>query len=239
MDRLLWADAETTGLKYKVHDSVLEFAWAVTDMELNLLGPIRKVMTEWRPPTARTLHRALPGDPEWLGGPSAPLDVVRDMHRISGLTAAWPSRVHVSAVAVQDLILNDLGITGDGTGAVHLAGAGVSHFDQGLIALHMPLLAPKDDGGRLHYRCFDTSVAALVMGTTVAGALAEFHGPNGTHVGTDCGCLKVRGAVPVTDDLLDLSLLTEHRAASDVAWGLASARAMRAKVGLDSPIQLG
>jgi oligoribonuclease (3'-5' exoribonuclease) len=214
-DRLLWFDAETNGLKYRSRHTVLEVAWTITDMSLSQLCPIRTVMTEWRPPTSPDLHAPVPGDEDWETSAGVP-QVVRDMHEQSGLTHEWTRRVHVEAEAVEDLIKNDLGITNTGAGEVYLAGAGVSHFDQGLVALHMPDLGPKDDGGRLHYRCFDVSVAALVLG-------------RGLDVlpGVVKTAWAVIGAVPTVDGLLDLDQARPHRAAVDVATGLIQARALR------------
>jgi oligoribonuclease (3'-5' exoribonuclease) len=237
-DRLLWFDAETTGLKYKTRDVVLEVAWTLTDMYLKQISPLRSYFTEWRPPTSPELHRPVPGSDDWtdMGGVHA---AVLEMHEQSRLAAEWPFRVHVGADAIQGLILNDLGVTRMASGEVYLAGAGVSHFDQSLVALHMPALAPKDDGGRLHYRCFDTSVADLVTGIDSRAILADYHGPGHTHT-FHCSCLKLDGPEPLSlNEHLDLSAVVPHRAASDVALALVGARALRYSLGLDSPLQLG
>lgn len=237
-DRLLWADFETTGLKYKTRDVVLEVAWTITDMRLEQLSPLRSYAVEWRPPTSPELHRPVPGSDDWtdMGGVHA---AVLEMHEESGLAAEWPYRVKVGADAVQGLILNDLGVTRESLGEVHLAGAGVSHFDQGLMSLHMPALAPKDEGGRLHYRCFDTSVADLVLGIDSREILADYHGPGHTHT-FECACLKLDAPVPLSNNgQLDVTAVVPHRAASDIALALAGARALRFKLGLDSPVQLG
>lgn len=238
-DRLLWFDAETTGLKYKTRDVVLEVAWLLTDMRLNQLSPLRCYATEWRPPTSPELHRPVPGSDDWtdMGGVHS---AVLEMHQESGLAAEWPRRVKVGPDAVQGLILNDLGVTRESLGEVHLAGAGVSHFDQGLVALHMPTLAPKDDGGRLHYRCFDTSVADLVLGIDSREVLAAYGKEGWFTESRTHSCLKLDAPVPLSSGgLLNLSAIVPHRAASDVALALAGARALRFKLGLDSPVQLG
>jgi oligoribonuclease (3'-5' exoribonuclease) len=226
-DRLLWANVESNGLKYRSRHTVLEVAWCITDMGLSQLSPIRTMMTEWRPPTSPDLHAPVPGDEDWETSAAVP-QVVRDMHDLSGLAAEWPTRVHVEAEAVEDLIKNDLGLTNTGAGEVYLAGAGVSHFDQGLLALHMPSLAPKDEGGRLHYRCFDVSVASLVLGIDLSVVL-----------GAPERLWEIKGAVPTIDGLLDVGQAQPHRAGPDVATGLVQARALRWKAALDSPVQLG
>jgi oligoribonuclease (3'-5' exoribonuclease) len=226
-DRLLWLDFETNGLQYLSNHTALEVAWTITDMGLSQLSPLRTMMIDWRPPTSPELHAPVPGDEDWETSPAV-VQVVRDMHDLSGLAAEWPNRVHVTAEAVEDLINNDLAATDTGAGAIYLAGAGVSHFDQGLLALHAPSLAPKDAGGRLHYRCFDVSVASLVLGidlSVVLGAPKIFW--------------SITGAVPTVEGLLDLHVARPHRAGPDVATGLIQARALRWKAGLDSPIQLG
>lgn len=238
-DRLLWFDGETTGLKYKSQDVILEVAWTLTDMYLNQLSPLRSYYTEWLPPTSPELHRPVPGSEDWAerGGVHA---AVLEMHDRSGLTLEWPNRVHVGADAVQDLILNDLGVTRSGVGEVYLAGAGVSHFDQGLVALHMPALAPKDDGGRLHYRCFDTSVADLVLGIDSREVLTAYGKQGWFTQARTHSCLALDAPVPLSaGGLIDLSAVVPHRAASDVALALVGARALRFKLGLDSPAQLG
>lgn len=238
-DRLLWADFETTGLKYKTRDVVLEVAWLITDMRLNQLSPLRSFCTEWRPPTSRELHRPVPGSDDWtdMGGVHA---AVLEMHEESKLAAEWPHRVKVDRDAVANLIMNDLGVTRDGDGEVHLAGAGVSHFDQSLLALHIPMLAPKDEGGRLHYRCFDTSVADLVLGMDSRELLADYAKLGWFTEARTHGCLNLDAPVPLsTGGRLDLAAVVPHRAASDVALALAGARALRFKLGLDSPIKLG
>jgi oligoribonuclease (3'-5' exoribonuclease) len=226
-DRLLWADFETNGLLYKHRHTALEVAWTITDMTLEQLCPLRTLMIDWRPPTSPEMHAPVPGDEDWETSAFV-AQVVRDMHDLSGLTAEWPDRVHVEAGSVEDLINNDLGVTNTGAGAVYLAGAGVSHFDQGLVALHMPSLAPKDAGGRLHYRCFDVSVASLVLGIDLSVVL-----------GAPEHLWKISGAVPTIEGLLDVGQARPHRAAADVATSLVQARALRWKTGLDSPIQLG
>lgn len=241
-DRLLWFDAETTGLKYRTQDVVLEVAWVITDMELNQLSPLHRVSTEWRPPTSHELHRPVPGSNDWseAGGVHG---TVLEMHRQSGLAAEWPDRVHVEAEAVGELITNDLGVTRDGDGEVYLAGAGVSHFDQRLLAMHVPSLAPKDEGGRLHYRCFDVSVAALVFGapSMSVASMRELHGvPPQVDGGLLlCPCLAIDGPVPTFNGLLVLDSIAPHRAADDVALTVAYARALRSTIPLDSPVQLG
>jgi len=215
-DRLLWLDAETNGLLYRHRHTALEVAWTITDMKLEQLSPLRTLMIDWRPPTSAECHAPVPGDEDWET--SAFLEqVVRDMHEQSGLTAEWPTRVHVEAGSVEDLINNDLGVTNTGPGEIYLAGAGVSHFDQGLTALHMPSLAPKDAGGRLHYRCFDVSVASLVMGTSLAAIMTE----------VPKVCWAITGAVPTREGLLDLERVRPHRAAADAATAIVQARALR------------
>lgn len=227
-ERLLFLDYESTGLEWRTKDVVLEIAWTVTDMDLTQLSPIRQAFVAWVSPHCE-VRSALPGEPWWNGsGPNSPSEVVRDMHDVSGLAKEWADASYLPARVIEQRILDDLAFTAgsDEPPTVYMAGAGVSHFDQDLTTLHMPRLAPRGQGGTLHYRTFDTSVAAMVLGVPMDAhaALSEVHseGPQ------QCSCLRMQGECEavMSGDLV-LSGVTPHRAADDVAVSLAYARMFR------------
>lgn len=230
-ERLLWIDYETTGLLWRTRDCVLEVAWTVTDIYLEQLCAIRQAYVAWAPPGSLGTRCSLPVEAAWSGGhPTSPTEVVRDMHEQSGLTRAW---AHAEkglqlCTTVEERILSDLVMTAgsDEPPTIYMAGAGVSHFDQDLTTLHMPRLAPVGEGGKLHYRTYDVSVANLVLGhgsRDILTTLKDVH-----EVGTRCQCLRMQGECEaIVGGVLRLDGVIPHRAADDVATSLAYARWLR------------
>lgn len=226
-DCLLWADFETTGLKFRIEDSVLEVAWTVTDLQLNQLTEIRQRFVKWAPPSLVARHTPLPGTPGW----EDVNEVVHALHGTSGLTDEWTKAIYSEPNDVGQTIADDLTeahVSGDDK--IHLAGAGVSHFDQELLGLHVPEFARHDDGGRLHYRTFDVSVGAMVAGpgySVGTSGLINLLAEPGVRRQRD-SVTVMRGECPaVASGNLDLYAVREHRAADDVAVALAYARALR------------
>lgn len=155
----LWLDVESTGL-LDSRPSVLEAAWMVTDAELRQLTPLRTRLT------------GIPwfGQPPVTTWPADLPEIVARMHQDNGLQDEWVDAGEGRRLtAVEEL---DVLVRGDVDGAVihaggspvdppplHLAGAGVANFDSRLLA---------GVGSQIpewcHYRCADTSVAAMVLG---------------------------------------------------------------------------
>jgi oligoribonuclease (3'-5' exoribonuclease) len=166
---LLWFDAETGGLDLR-NDNVLEVAWTITDHNGEQLSPLRQHLTHLVPPGSDRPHVHPANSQDWHNRAPA---LVQDMHERSGLSAAWrdcyPYLVTSDALLIEECIRLDLAGADDaqrrrGNGPVtrnYLAGAGVSHFDHELLAIHMPTLAGR--GGILHYRDIDVSVALCTL----------------------------------------------------------------------------
>lgn len=242
-ERLLFIDYETTGLEWRTRDVVLEVAWTVTDMGLTQLCAIRQAFVAWAPPGDLGSRCALPVEKAWYhDGSTSPSEVVREMHEKSGLAREWSRAVPGLQLArtIEERILEDLAFAaeGDEPSTVYMAGAGVSHFDQDLTALHMPRLAPRDQGGGLHYRTFDVSVAGMVLS---GGSVDILQALTVGHGNPFCRCLCMRGdCEAIMGGVLRLDGVIPHRAADDVATSLAYARMIRGRqAALDSPRQLG
>lgn len=155
------------------------------------------------------------------------------------------NRLLTSGAALEQLILDDLAecYSVYTPKSIHLAGLGVSHMDQQVLGYHCPRLATTNEGGLLHYRAHDPSVARMVLGfgasteeeyassrAMVADELdspapcrmVEFDRP--VRAGAEDG--RPRNRVRITDLL---RATTAHRAADDVVDGLAWAEWLRRK----------
>ena len=222
---LLWLDFETTGLQPETRDSVIEVAWMYTTESLIQLTPLRQRFTLLAPPNPVGKPVALPDDEEWDDRATH----VGRMHAESGLTEAWtlargeytePGHwdfVH-SGAELNHLLLSDLGravrhgdVDHNGF-QVMLAGAGVSHFDQGVLGMHCPAFKVRVGESMMHYRAFDTSVAHGVLGLPDVEFADEL-----AWLGNLMPSLITEDG-EVTD--LRSWKLTPHRAGSDVieAW---------------------
>lgn len=131
-DLLVWIDCEMTGLDLG-KDALIEVAALVTDPDLNVLGEGVDVV----------IH----AEDALLDGM---LDVVRDMHAKSGLTAA----VRASAVTVaeaEDLVMGYITTHVPDPRTAPLCGNSIA-TDRGFLARDMPRL-----DNHLHYRMIDVS----------------------------------------------------------------------------------
>ncbi|WP_327008501.1 oligoribonuclease [Dactylosporangium sp. NBC_01737] len=131
-DLLVWIDCEMTGLDLG-KDALIEVAALVTDPDLNVLGEGVDVV----------IH----AEDALLDGM---LDVVRDMHAKSGLTAA----VRESAVTVaeaEDLVMGYITTHVPDPRTAPLCGNSIA-TDRGFLARDMPRL-----DNHLHYRMIDVS----------------------------------------------------------------------------------
>ena len=131
-DLLVWIDCEMTGLDLG-KDALIEVAALVTDPDLNVLGDGVDVV----------IH----AEDALLDGM---LDVVRDMHAKSGLTAA----VRESAVTVaeaEDLVMSYITAHVPDPRTAPLCGNSIA-TDRGFLARDMPRL-----DNHLHYRMIDVS----------------------------------------------------------------------------------
>jgi oligoribonuclease (3'-5' exoribonuclease) len=166
---LLWFDAETGGLDLR-NDNVLEVAWTITDHNGIQLTPLRQHFTHLIPPGSDRPHVHPANSRDWHDRAPA---LVQDMHQRSGLTFAYqhcyPHLVTTDAALLEESIRLDLDVAAEtqrrrGNTPVtrtYLAGAGVSHFDHELLAIHTPKLGGRD--GTLHYRDIDVSVALCTL----------------------------------------------------------------------------
>ena len=131
-DRLVWIDCEMTGLDLG-KDALIEIAALVTDAELNVLGDGVDVV----------IH----AEEASLGGM---VEIVREMHRKSGLTDA----VRLSPVTVreaEDMIMEYVTAFAPQAGTAPLCGNSIA-TDRGFLARDMRRL---DE--HLHYRMIDVS----------------------------------------------------------------------------------
>jgi oligoribonuclease len=129
-DRLVWIDCEMTGLDLDV-DELVEVAVVVTDYELKPLDPGFDIVIK---PSDASL--------EQMG------DVVRDMHRSSGLLDAIPSGVPLAEAEAQLLAyLQRFTVAGQAPIAGNTIGT-----DRGFLVRYMPSL-----DAHLHYRSVDVS----------------------------------------------------------------------------------
>ncbi|GAA3299922.1 oligoribonuclease [Dactylosporangium vinaceum] len=131
-DLLVWIDCEMTGLDLG-KDALIEVAALVTDPDLNVLGEGVDVV----------IH----ADDAALDGM---LDVVRDMHRKSGLTEAVRASTTTVAEA-EDLIMSYITEHVRDPRTAPLCGNSIA-TDRGFLARDMPRL-----DHHLHYRMIDVS----------------------------------------------------------------------------------
>lgn len=230
---LLWLDFEATGLHPMERDVILEAAWTITDANLSQITPLRSRFTRLEPQEHMVGPIApVPSEDDWHSMRVAP--VVREMHDKSGLAEQWAAawdgmasadwwRVIRNGEALEQMISNDIGEALDykdeGT-EIMLAGLGVSHFDQNVLAYHCPRLAPTP-AGRLHYATFDPSVAGRVLKAPKCDrALITELIENGL---VDDPSISGEFAD------YDPRQLVEHRAADDVVMGLLYAQWLRGR----------
>lgn len=246
---LLWTDFETTGLEWNEVDTALECAWLITDDHLRQLTPLRQRYLKLGPSRDYGLT-PLPNSMHWnhSGGVKA---VVLEMHEESGLTQAWRDayashvegvgpdawRFYTDGFELQEAISTDIDAMSRRYGKVpiHIAGSGVSHFDQALLGAHCPKL-----GARLHYRAFDPSVAGDVVGlmrpadadmaTLLEGIASNYQG----------NMIELENYGHLHNEHLP-GLLTygrAHRADFDVLQGLAWARLLRSRITLEDLVAI-
>jgi oligoribonuclease len=130
-DRIVWIDCEMTGLDLGT-DALIEVAALVTDSELTVLGDGVDVVI--RPPVAAL---------------DAMLDVVREMHTVSGLLGALDSGLTLDEA--EDAVLTYVRSWVPEPRRAPLAGNSVA-TDRGFLARDMAALE-----AHLHYRIIDVS----------------------------------------------------------------------------------
>lgn len=241
-DLFLWLDCETTGLNPDT-DAVLEVAWCFTDSELTMVTPLHSRYTNLRPSTVGWAFAGRPVD--WSNLPP----VVAEMHATSGLAEQWMA-ANASHIAVlrhsaelHRLIADDFEDAAVQVGAepgdcrIVLAGRGVSHFDNRVLARHRVMCFDQVDDTdapiNVAYFQHDVSVAARVLGIQTSAL----------HLGLDGQPFRVVACQEgVVDDActhllkqadgpkeFDLKGLVPHRAADDVVEALVTARLLRAE----------
>ncbi len=251
-----WVDFETTSLN-PWRDTVLEAAWCITDSDLRMVTPLRqrfaRVMAK---ATGRDGRRAVldstPFDPTDEGdwhNPDLIRPFVREMHESSGLRQSWwdtydasPRRIITHARDFYRLVAEDMDQAGITAGdKLVLSGAGVSHFDDGVLTEVFDEFYPRrpvSEGSPWHYRIFDTSVALWVAGgrAEVDNLLANATDDDTTLPSSLLACEM--GVTAEAAHLVVLDLRGEspsfmrqaakpHRAADDVMFSLTDARALR------------
>lgn len=258
----LFIDFETTGLHPQA-DTVLEAGWVITDDTFVMLTPLRSRLTRIAPD--RDNRPFLPEHPLIKNGIHAfrmtdhaaflP-DVVREMHLASGLVDDHEDAERDDDMSVlthprdfERLIMEDLVAAGfqraKGDKLV-ISGAGVSHFDVNVMAVHWPEMFPLMPGpdDLAAYWQHDTSVAWRTLGKTVESAirarvplLSDF-APGDQHWSSFWSLFTAEAPadpdashlVRVRDDgwaVLDRSAVRRHRAADDVVASLLDARMLR------------
>jgi oligoribonuclease len=131
-DLLVWIDCEMTGLDLR-HDALIEVAALVTDPDLKVLGEGVDVVVH--------------ADDALLGGM---VNVVREMHERSGLTAAVRAST-VSIADAEEMILEYVTKHVPEPRTAPLCGNSIA-TDRGFLARDMPRL-----DSHLHYRMIDVS----------------------------------------------------------------------------------
>jgi hypothetical protein len=237
---LLFFDAETTGLDDNA--TVLEAAWAITDITGQVLVPLRSRfcrISQRRPVVPLT--RSASGSAIWNDGVDEgwppPDGRALEMGVESGLFDAWlrcPDRRRIqSGPELERLIVDDIdSVCAPDTG-VHLAGSGVAQFDQPLLRVHCPgLVFPRGKfGGPTHYRTVDQSVTMTAltglsntpMTDALIGWYLQFDGADASVE------LAMRPQYAYGDDVVMAWLTGErgkHRAAPDVARAIVAQRAL-------------
>ncbi|MDQ2737784.1 MAG: exonuclease domain-containing protein [Actinomycetota bacterium] len=140
-EHLMWIDLESTGLDDQL-DEIIEVGAVVTDLDLNILGDFETIVL-----------------PTWSGWERLRNNTfVTEMHLANGLQyeLVGASETEIPGPFIADAergLLVELDEIGLGDASFYLAGSGVSHFDDDMLAHWMPTLF-----SRLHY-------AAIDMGT--------------------------------------------------------------------------
>lgn len=216
-----WLDTETTGLLTS-RPVVLEAAWMLTDANLRQLTPLRQRLCVL-PCQPRGLRQRLAflARREILSRWPGPLmaEDVAVMHALSGLETDWTGTM-VRFRDVQDLdgaihedhiaALERLDPGGTGDLPLHLAGAGVAHFEAQLLPM-IGSVVPN----WLHYRAADSSVAGM---TLVLPKVADPDPDDGLELDVQEGCD------------VELATTAPHRAAADVRAAYRQIRDMRARL---------
>jgi hypothetical protein len=270
-DLYFWFDCETTGLNPH-RDTVLEVAWCFTDERLRQLTPLTQRYTKLTAKATGREGRRPVFQPRLLD-PSDEANwhdndyispVARQMHEDSGLREAWmraaqdnPRRVLTHSRDLFRLVAEDLdSLAATSDDRLVLAGAGVSHFDDSVLAEVFERFYPRRpviDGsgsplGRWHYRCFDTSIGLWVGDARqlTERVLEVAYGADKDASGTVPYSVieSEEGAEAEVSHLVrsdggDTSEFVRsaaigHRAADDVVWSLLDARALRFAVSLVS-----
>jgi hypothetical protein len=235
---LLFADLETTALTDDA--TILEAAWALTDVTGRLLVPLRSrfcAITSDLPtiPWKRSANR----EPVWVADIAPGRDpAAQQMAVDSGLFDAWlacPAHRRLrTGEELQRLILDDIDSVCDPDTTVHLAGSGVAQFDHPLLRLHCPeLVVPRGEfGGPVHYRTVDQSVTLTTltgvsnepMTTALIGWYFRLDGSTDPDIP-----LAMRPQYAYSDDVVMAWMTGErgkHRAAPDVARAIVAHRAL-------------
>ncbi len=247
---LLWFDCETTGLDPD-ELTVLEVAWTVTNADLVQLTPLRQRYTRLGPGRGSRAGTFSPFDNTWEGGHFMS-DVVADMHKNSGLRDQWraackrnPRSILTSGRALETLILEDVDAVAAADDRVVLAGAGVSHFDNHVLAKHCPglqgsLPVQPTDPRPMAYYTIDSSVAWRALGKPDTSEVRGWrddpfrtrHAEVGVDQRGDATGRLIRSGCDCRDDccdvVFDLDAVIEHRAADDVVKALVDLRRLRA-----------
>jgi hypothetical protein len=231
-------DTETSGLT--VNDTILEVAWALTDLDGTLRVPLRSRFCGISPGRAVVpVSRSAVGEPVWDDQGWHPSDPVACAMAVdSGLFDAWlacpQGRRLKSGPELERLILDDIAAVCDPDETVHVAGSGVAQFDQPLLRVHCPgVMFPQGVvGGPVHYRPVDQSGALTALlgmsneskTTALISWFCRYDGAAAADIAL--------GKSPeyAYDDGDVMGWLTgeggKHRAAPDVARGIVAQRAL-------------
>jgi hypothetical protein len=251
----LWLDFESTGLNPRT-DTILEAAWTVTDEDLVMRTPLRSRLCVIDPPATRRAKKGFAvgdrqndNEGDWAD-PKKISQFVREMHEQSGLRDALEFsvsdpieslRVLFTADDLARLIREDLAAVGYNrfSNRLILSGAGVSHFDNRVLNVHLPEMFPLEGNGSAGYAYWqhDVSTAKRALGPAWSALwsaaqkepsgspLYSWERPPriGTEVFPHLTTSLDDGRLAFT---LDAPIL--HRAADDVIAALVDGRVLRA-----------
>jgi oligoribonuclease len=152
-NRILWVDLEATGLDTDL-DEIIEIGSIITDPELNMLGTFRTVVR----PTAAGLDRLLADE------------YVTAMHTANGLLqeVTDTTRALPDIAEAQGRMISWMDAHRQSDAPMYLAGSGVSHFDDDMIARLLPEVAE-----RLHYAALDVGVLRRFHLLTTGSSLVD------------------------------------------------------------------
>ncbi len=155
--KLIWLDAETTGLNPRT-DGILEISVYVADLRLPFVvssvftAPVRAIVEDLGQEKKIWIY-----DRDHVKDlrPRILTPFIEKMHTKNGLLKDCAGSLAMSLPEIERVLLDRIPAAADGEEMPTLAGSCI-HFDHEFLKVHMPKLA-----ARFHYRHFDVSSVAL------------------------------------------------------------------------------